>query len=66
MYARTGLVRALIASAAMKFPLLTSEAAKRRQAKKLIKARNYLETRGIYAVMPGNKFDYKLATGSVL
>jgi len=37
-----------------------------RQAARLIRAKHYLQTRGIDALAVGSKFQYSRATGSVL
>ncbi len=47
------------------FPLATRRVAVR-HAIKLVKARQYLRDRGIYATDRFSEFDYKMSTGSVL
>ncbi len=58
-------IRSELIKAAAHFPLLPCRVA-RRQAKRLLRARAYLERRGILACALGSQFQYCRATGSVL
>lgn len=50
----------------MKFYRLAEPRAARRQSVRLIKAKAWMNDRGINATAIGSKFEYKVATGAVL
>ncbi len=58
-------LRQQLRNSAAYFSLASSRIA-RRQAARLIRAKHYLQQRGIDALEVGSKFHYERATGSVL